>query len=1271
MSLRDRGAEDYEANFEDKYQLGDALGRGGFGTVYKGLNVESGDFVAIKQVSLTGIPKEQLSSIMMEIDLLKKLNHVNIVKYLGFYQTKEYLHIILEFVEGGSLESVLKKFGNFRESLVGIYIVQVLDGLVYLHEQGVIHRDIKAANILITKEGRVKVADFGVSTKLGANATVDNASNVVGSPYWMAPEIIELSGATTESDIWSVGCTVIELLTGAPPYFDLAAMPALFHIVEDPCPPLPEGISNALRDFLMQCFQKDPNLRISAKQLLKHRWIRSCKDRMEQQRRGDRPQANPIPLLPKPPEQKPATATNTVSSLEALLENAELKFTTNNSLLKLRNKESTTETNEKDPFDDFGDDDLEGWANNKSDANAEEESGSGIKRRARRQTSPPQPVSLEHGPISPRAPLSAKEKHSKDDKRGRKKKRESKDEEKSRARSKSRGKTRSEFRKKGRSLKRAGSKDRLKDKLKSSTSSSSSKDKIAKKKEPKTPRSRDKDKSNKVSKSSKKEKEKEKDRKKKDKKKSKSSKKHDHVPLAAKVSRVIDPGELLRGGVVAEPVLNTKIETYVEESDDTNWDEFFVKKADTNGGNSSTPTVAKATSHVKEGDNDDEDWDLEFGDDFAASGPSDQLRLNLGALNKGKKEEDEEEEDGFGADFGEETDRRGDTLGVDLVAKLRSKMSERADKPDTFDDDEDPFADGFDDDDDSDLDLEEAQKKDELTRVSADILKLMSQLQHDQEEAIILDACNKLIDIFKNNPAQKGHLIRHHGVIPIIEMIEVSNLRVLHAILRVVNQIIHNNVEMKENLCMVGGIPSIIKFAGATYAKPIRRETALFVKQMVSTSQLTLQMFVACRGLPVLVDYLHSPFENNRPLVWMAIDAVNKVFELQNASLPRNDFCRLFTKSGLLTPLANALMHVVNDEGEGWDPEDQVLLGEIFQEGEASSPALQDTKERIKKVSADYASKICDTMLLFSSADKVVKAAMASMSSFLVQLLDDLPQALLLKMLRVFRTLTMDSSTLKDISRAGAISKLVALLDSTSYDSDAASDQHKQILPCLFNLCRIDRVRQTQAAKAGLIPHLQYFIRSNNPLKQFALPIICQMAHCKAARQEMWQHQTVEFYIDLIRQEIKTTWPATVMESLAAWMASESPSDKKVEDILVQHADKFVQGFAQAQSVSFVGMLEPLHKILNKSTKFSRALASMPAFVESLLDKPKLKHPDALVRVNALKILSILFKFHQNRREMLQAYNLRQVITDLRTNERSVLVLEIAAKLLARFQEYE
>lgn len=266
----------------DRYELGEELGRGAFGQVFKGTDVKTGEVVAVKEISLSGMSHDRLKDIMLEIDLLKNLDHDNIVKYLGFYKTRSHLDILLEYMEQGALSQLIKrdKWGVLPEPMISAFISQVLAGLQYLHGQGVVHRDIKGANILLgaqarpplppsprsTREhspmqtqrahlqGQVKLADFGVATQGDAP---DNADfDPVGTPYWMAPEVIEMTGSTAPSDIWSVGCTVIELFTGAPPYFDLQPMSALYRIVQDAEVPLPDGASRDLRSFLKRCFRK-------------------------------------------------------------------------------------------------------------------------------------------------------------------------------------------------------------------------------------------------------------------------------------------------------------------------------------------------------------------------------------------------------------------------------------------------------------------------------------------------------------------------------------------------------------------------------------------------------------------------------------------------------------------------------------------------------------------------------------------------------------------------------------------------------------------------------------------------------------------------------------------------------------------------------------------------------------------------------------------------------------------------------------------------------
>jgi len=250
----------------ERYLVKKMLGRGAAGYVYLVLDSRNASIFAIKQVS--GL-KEEMKAMKREIALLKNLRHENIVKYQGSFETDRGLYIVLDFVEGGSLSDLVKQSSGLPERVIAIYINQALEGLIYLLEQGVVHRDIKGANILTDKKGIVKLADFGIAMNVKKG---DN--RIVGSPYWMAPEIIELNGATHKADIWSLGCTIIELLTGKPPYYDLDKTQAIFKIVQDDIP-LPDSISPPLKEFLGSCFQREPSIRADAKILKKKKWLKN------------------------------------------------------------------------------------------------------------------------------------------------------------------------------------------------------------------------------------------------------------------------------------------------------------------------------------------------------------------------------------------------------------------------------------------------------------------------------------------------------------------------------------------------------------------------------------------------------------------------------------------------------------------------------------------------------------------------------------------------------------------------------------------------------------------------------------------------------------------------------------------------------------------------------------------------------------------------------------------------------------------------------------
>ncbi|KAI8114533.1 hypothetical protein M9434_002655 [Picochlorum sp. BPE23] len=265
------------------WTCGDLLGQGAFGSVYLGLDNDTGRLMAVKQVSLghaggasSAKVAEHIRSLESEVDTLKLLDHPNIVRYIGTERNAKLINIFLEFVPGGSIASLLTNFGPFKEPVVKMYTKQILLGLEYLHNNGIMHRDIKGANILVENTGLVKLADFGASKKIEDLVTIGSGANSVkGTPYWMAPEVITQTGHGRKADIWSVACTVIEMATGKPPWSQYGSqVSAMFHIAKSKGPPLiPQDLSPECKDFLYLCFNRNWRERPSATTLLDHPFL--------------------------------------------------------------------------------------------------------------------------------------------------------------------------------------------------------------------------------------------------------------------------------------------------------------------------------------------------------------------------------------------------------------------------------------------------------------------------------------------------------------------------------------------------------------------------------------------------------------------------------------------------------------------------------------------------------------------------------------------------------------------------------------------------------------------------------------------------------------------------------------------------------------------------------------------------------------------------------------------------------------------------------------
>ena len=447
-------------------------------------------------------------------------------------------------------------------------------------------------------------------------------------------------------------------------------------------------------------------------------------------------------------------------------------------------------------------------------------------------------------------------------------------------------------------------------------------------------------------------------------------------------------------------------------------------------------------------------------------------------------------------------------------------------------DDMDPFAnleDGLD-----TINLENNVARDRDDRLTKMTEHLVSCLKLSQPDDVLLDIADQLLQVLYEAPDKRSIILRSHGMLPVLEILgNIPPHELVLPLLKIINLIILEDAEAQESLSFLGGIPTICQYAYKRYPSDIRKEAAAFVRQMYQTSTLTMQMFIGCGGINVLVEFLEEDIDAERDLVLIGVNGVYGVFELQGPT-PKNDFCRIFSRSSVLYPLSLVLNRMVEEDGEVA----RLIVGRIVHIFLIFSQAESHVKDLV-----------ADRMIL---KRKSGTPAISTWTLTIAGVLKDLRKMApphQITMLKFIKNLSSLSSTHEALQNSNAIDILIELLKVTRQSgsktgsSRTGTDSNRmppfqreisnQILNTMYNLCRHNKSRQEEAALSDIIPLLKDVVNDGGPLKEFALPVLLEMVNSgKVSRKMLWDAKGLAFYVSLLGD---VNWAVTALDAIFVW----------------------------------------------------------------------------------------------------------------------------------------
>lgn len=1139
----------------NEYSFGGELKPKGKPEVIQAMSTTAGGFYAIKFFPHEIIAPLSQSEVSRSIAVVKKMDHRNVIKcheVINKMMEGQGIFVVMDWCEGNSLRQTIEQFRHIPEALVARYIMHVLEGLEYLHSKDTSHNNLKASNILLTN-GVVQLTDFGLSAQI-SNLHIED------HPWWSAPEVLESRQFSPKSDIWSLGCTIVELITGSPPFRDLAPKDAREKILAESClPPLPTNASMHLRDFLGACFVRDPKERVDAKRLKGYFWITT-----NQREHVQRPLNQPKKVSTIAIAASNGGHTNpNWDDLDNLFSDEEVPNEEGlPQVVPTEPKPAVTIPGLSEPTDDDSSDFSDLPKGN-----------------------PTARLSFATGPKSPTLPAPPKP----------------------------------AIALPIISSKKATDSDSDSDAFSTrSTSTSTSR--------------------------------------------SAPSGKEKTAPQASAAPPM--PLQLPNKAPGQAPIHlpNTNENDFLDfedEEEDRNSENYHMmvaekeKEKKAGNGQAETPNQAKNDApSLKKGGDDSTTTEFSTGP-FSFGNVKGPATLPGGQTTlHGKVEEAARPATlNRGAEIREDLKQWAEPEGeMDLVETPADKgglefPTFAASKP--AGDLEWPS---------SDNEPEIFERTQKLGTKKTELISKITALT-SKDETSVMPTLKEILKILEDEPEVRVGLSLHQeAVLPLIEILqntkfeELPNEELATLFLTIIAKMCDGMEDIKENFCLLGGIPPVMQFFATQqgsqqaprYSAKLREAAHQILTDMCQRSPDNLQMFLACNGVSSLVTILGYDVKTEWAMMATSVQIMYNIFAPWRAR-QKADFCRLFTKAGVLQPMSNILFYF-------------------------ATKTERDTRD---KTIQEMLTNICKLWKTFSQADLMVKKEMSMpdvMKNITATMFDEktgVKMTLTMKNIRNLckgiKFIAMESETRDNLQASHTVDMACELikyrLPAPELQEDAKEWKKIWVYLIMFlnDMCKLTKMKGAELresssssvvviARRRILVDLRKFLKEESELKAMSLGVIMELYNVNGTDKESMKtlidDGLIDVYIDYLT---KSYWCTKASKALLPLFLDDK---LHIEEILTrpESLEKVRQAVEQVNEHDAPTLLEELKKICDRSPTFVEKLVN-EKFGKILIGKFSMKiGVVSQVPVTLLDLVWSIFKFGRSCVKYLKTPELKKIL---------------------------